>query len=98
MQQSSWKMDDKQQAMLEHYAAIAVKQKQVARASKKKFAGGWTPLGSWPWMSPRGFAVGHLLAAGYIEARETDGARLVRISRAGVEALEAVRGGEVIYA
>lgn len=86
-----------QYALLEHLCAVAQRQKAEARATKKKFKGGWTyvrfdqyvKLATIQKLIELGLAMscceGHL------------GNDAVRISRAGIEYLEAARG-ETIYA
>lgn len=86
-----------QVAVLEHLAAIAVRQKAEARASKKRFLRGWTYMR--PTQHVKLATLSALLRLGLIESccHDLHGADLIRISRKGVEVLEHFKG-EVIYA
>lgn len=82
--------------VLEHLAAVAVRQKAEARYSKKGFKGGWThvrtnkhvKLGS----------VQRLLDLGYASACCSGhyGTDSVHITKAGVIHLETIRGEEIL--
>jgi hypothetical protein len=86
-----------QVALLEHLAVVAVRQKAEARATKRKFRGGWTHVR--PDQHVKLTTIHRLLDLGYASACCVGhyGCDNVRITRAGVEVLESIRG-ETIYA
>lgn len=86
-----------QLALLEHLAAVAVRQKADARATKKRFQGGWTGVRFDRRI--RLETLRGLIRRGYVTAccQAHAGTDSVRITRAGVELLESNRG-ETVYA
>lgn len=86
-----------QLALLEHLVAVAVRQKAEARATKTRFKRGWTHVNLNQFI--RESTVRRLLDLGYAESccREHTGLDLIKVTRAGVEHLESIRG-EVILA
>lgn len=91
------KLTKTQVALLEHLAAVAVRQKAEARRTKKRFQRGWTHIRFDNRV--RQATLRRLVELGLAETccSELHGSDAVRISRVGVVALEEIRG-EVIYA
>lgn len=83
-------------AVLEHLAAKAVQQKAEARATRRKFRGGWTYLRFTQHLKLA--TVRALKTLGLVEfcCEGHAGTDLVRVSRKGVEFLEFVRGEEIL--
>jgi hypothetical protein len=83
-------------AVLEHLAAKAIMQKAEARATKRKFRGGWTYLRYTQQLKLA--TVRALKRLGLVEfcCEGHAGTNHVRVSRKGVEFLELVRGEEIL--
>jgi hypothetical protein len=91
-----------QLAILEHLAQVAVIQKEMARDKHKKFEGGWTDYDALrQHLNPRqrraldalvAYGAGTFVQLNLVPA----GSWEIRISRAGVEALETHLGREIM--
>lgn len=85
-----------QRALLEHLAAVAVRQKTEARINRKRFPGGWTYIRFGKQVKLN--TIVRLLDLGYAAAccEGHYGNDSVRITKAGVIHLESLRGEEIL--
>jgi hypothetical protein len=82
--------------ILEHLAAVALRQRAIARASKRGWQRGWTYLR--PTQHVKLASIRTLIRYGLVTpcCQGHNGNDLIKITRKGVELLELVRGEEIL--